>query len=30
MVFNGGEAKDTIVGAVPKSRLSDFIDQHAA
>jgi thioredoxin 1 len=30
MVFNGGEAKDTIVGAVPKSRLSEFIDQHAA
>jgi thioredoxin 1 len=30
MVFNGGEAKDTIVGAVPKSRLSEFIDQYAA
>jgi thioredoxin 1 len=30
MVFNDGEAKDTIIGAVPKSRLSEFIDQHAA
>ena len=30
MVFKGGEAKDTIVGAVPKSKITQVIDQHAA
>lgn len=30
MVFKDGEAKDTIIGAVPKSKLAAVIDQHAA
>lgn len=30
IVFKEGEVKDTIVGAVPKSRLTEVIDQHAA
>ncbi len=30
MVFKDGEAKDTIIGAVPKSKLAEVIDRHAA
>jgi hypothetical protein len=30
MVFKDGEAKDTIIGAVPKSKLAEVINQHAA
>ena len=30
MVFKDGEAKDTIIGAVPKSKLTEIINLHAA
>lgn len=30
MVFKDGEVQDTILGAVPKSKLTEVIDRHAA